>query len=160
MMNYLIEIVEVLYQHDIKRNVPANGKRMASALTIVCCFFKIFARTENIPSEYISALLSLLQLMPDVENQVCIDWDHVNELLPGTMKVTAFDATHRLILHLSHDKHFTKPEWLFALPVLHFLNGKSQPFQPIEYKPQEIPWGDRIIGLGYVKNLIRDKDIE
>lgn len=160
MINYLIEIVENLYQRDIELSVTANGKRMASALTIICCFFKIITKMESIPIEYVAALLSLLRPMPDVENQVCVDWDHVNELLPGTMKNIAYDATHCLIVHLSHRKHFSSREWLFALPVLHFLNGKSQPFQPIEYKPQEIPWGDRTIGLGFVKDLIRDKDIE
>ena len=159
-MNYLFEIEEELYRTDIKQSAYVNGKRMASALTIICCFFKIVTKMDAIPFEHAAALLSMLRLMPDALNQVCVDWELLTELLPGTMKTMAFDAAHGFAVHLSHHKHFNRPEWLYALPVIHFLNGKSEPFQKIEYRPRAIPWGDRIIGLGYVKNFIKDKEIQ
>lgn len=158
MIDYLFDIVEILYNTDVKQSGTLNGKRMASALTIICCIYKIVTKMEGMPFENVAALLSMLCLMPDAENQVCVDWDIVNELLPKTMNAIAFEATHSLMRYLSRHHHFLR-QWLFALPVLHFLNGTSQPFQPAEYKPQDIPWGDRVIGLGYIKDLIKDKEI-
>ena len=159
-MNYLFEIEEKLYGMNIQQSADANGRRMASVLTIICCLYKIATKVDVIPFEHAAALLSMLRLMPDALNEVCIDWDFVNELLPKTSRIEmAFAATHSIVVHLSHNKHFNKPEWLFALPVLHFLNESSEPFQTIEYNPRAIPWGDKIIALGYVKDFIEDREI-
>ena len=158
-LNYLCEVVEILYETDAK-SADANGRRMASALTIICCFHKIVESVELISFEHIAALLSMFRLKPDTVNKVCDDWDFVNGMLTETMRKAAFDATLQFIVHLSHHEHFSKPEWLFALPVLHFLyGGASQPFQPLEYRPKAIPWGDQIIRSEHVKCLIKDKEI-
>lgn len=157
-MNYLFEIVETLYEINVNQNVDLNGKRMVSALTVLCCFHRVVLKMESIPFELVVALLSMLKPMPDTKSLQCADWDHVNALLPETMKKTACDAIHRSIVHLCQYKHLSSPEWLFALPVFHFLNGTSKPFLPIERNPRAIPWGDRVIGLGLVRNLIRDKE--
>ena len=157
-LNYFFEIVETLYQCDVQQNALLNGKRMASALTILCCFNRIVLKLDSIPLEHIVALLSMLHLMPDSKKLQCADWDHVSSLLPETLKGRALDAVHRCVVHLSHQKHFD-PVWLFALPVVHFLKGSSRPFQPIECNPRNIPWGDKFIGSGFVKNLIKDKEL-
>ena len=157
-LNYLFEVVEILYETDVK-SADANGRRMASALTIICCFHKIVESVELISFRHIAALLSMFRLKPDTVNEVCDDWDFVNEMLTETMRKAVFDATLQFIIHLSRHEHFFKPEWLFALPVLHFLYGRgSHPFQPLEYRPKAIPWGDQIIGLEHVKGLIKYKE--
>ncbi len=157
MVNYLIEIVEILYKTDV-RSCIRNGKRIASAVTLLCCFHEIVSKVETIPSEHVVALLSMLRLLPDTQNQRCVDWEVVNELLPETIRRKAFDAVHSFIVYLSLKENLSEPAWIFALPIAHFLNGTSRPFQPIEYDPRVIPWGDKVIGLGYVRNLIKDKD--
>jgi hypothetical protein len=160
MINYLFGIIEALFKTDVKQNATANGKRMASALTIACCFHKVVIEKKwSIPFEIVAALLSMLRLMPDAEIQRCIDWDVVNELLPATIRKAAYDATHSLIIYLSHNRHFLQPAWLFALPFLHFLKGTSQPFRTIACRPQDIPWGDQVIGLRQIKDLIKDTEI-
>ncbi len=39
------------------------------------------------------------------------------------------------------------PEWLYAIPVTHFLKGVSKPFQEFEFDPKEVPFGDTLIGI-------------
>ena len=158
MANSLFEIVEALYHTDIKQNPLSNGKRIASAIAVICCFHHIFLKAEDIPSEIITALLSMLQLMPDIQNKRCADWDYVIKLIPETLKESAFKAIQAMIVNLSKKDPF-EPEWLFSLPIIHFLDGNVQQFQPVVANPRAINWEDRMINLPSVKDTLQHKEI-
>jgi hypothetical protein len=160
MANSLFETVKILYQTDIKQNPLSNGKRMASAIAVLCCFHQIFLKAENIPSEIIKALLSMLRLMPDIQNEkVCIDWDYVIKLIPETLKRSAFEAVQAMIVILSKKDPF-QPEWLFSVPTMHLLYGNVQQFQHIVTDPRAINWKDHnMINLPGVKEILKHKEI-
>ena len=137
----------------------SNGKRIASAITLMICFCKVAGNVEAIPSEHIKALVSLLRLMPDTQKQICADWNFLNGVLPPAYKRIAFDAVYKFILHYSHHALLSQPEWLFALPLAHFLNSASEPFQQIEHDPRSIPWEDKTFDSEKIRDLIKDKQL-
>ena len=153
----ILEIMDVLYEIDTKMHPAQNGRKMASAITLMC-FFNETKKVDEITTENIKALLSMLRLQPDVDNQKCSDWDILNELIPNSFRKAASDSVLAFIKHLSKDD-FLKPEWLFAIPVVHFLCGNS-PFQSVEYDPHGIPWVDKIIGLATVRTSTKGKTLE
>ena len=159
MANYMFSIVEILHNTEIKKDSIGNGKRMASAIAIMCCFPHIVKKDESIPSQHVKSLLSMLRLMPSSHNK-CTDWDTVSKLIPATMKRDAIEAVKAAIVTLSHREGLFQPEWLFALPDLHFLSETVQPFQPPEHNPRAIQWGDRVILLGRVRNFMEHSDHE
>lgn len=64
MKQYLLDIVNQLFHIDVKGNAENNGKRMLSAIVIICCLHKMIPNSikdiSKIPPDHISALLSLL----------------------------------------------------------------------------------------------------
>jgi hypothetical protein len=159
-LDYFFSIIEKLYHIDVKQDVSLNGRRIVSALTVLCCLNSMIMRMD-IPFEPVAALLSMLCPMPDVERMLCADWDLVNTMLPESMKKMTFDAVRRFISYLSGHKPLSNPEWMFALPVAHFLDGRTQPYHSMEHIPRSIPWDDKVLGLGYsVKRLTKDKEFE
>ena len=161
MLQFLLDIVNQLYHMDVKDSIVFNGKRILSAIVIICCFHEMtpqhIKRLEDIPSDHISALLSLLCLKPDMQRQECNDWNYLITFIPSSFRKTVSDAILALIVHLSHTKYFELPEWLFAIPIVHFLRSISKPFQEIETEPNRIPWGDKLIGLQTVKSYVNDR---
>lgn len=106
----------------------------------------------NIPPQHLCLLMSLLCLMPDVQHQECADWDYLIALIPDSFRKTAYEAVLALTVHLSHVKYFDLPDWLFAIPVIHFLRPVCKPFHEVELNPKRIPWGDRLVGLQSIKS--------
>ena len=158
-MNNMFEIMQSLYELEIdtKMQPHGNGIKMASAITLMCIFNEK-VKVDEIPTENIKALLSMLRLQPDVDNLKCSDWDTLNKLIPNSFKKTTSDSVLALIKHLSKDD-FLKPEWLFAIPVFHFLCGNS-PFQSVEYDPHAIPWVDKIIGSTTIRSSTKGKKLD
>lgn len=154
MMYILLDIMKQLLEMEIKGAIH-NGKRMLSAIVIMCCLHEMIPKCiqiSDIPSDAMSALLSLLRLMPDVHNQKCADWDYLRSLIPDSYWKTAYESILALTVHLSHTAYFDFPDWLYAIPVVHFLKKTSKPFKEIELNPKQIPWGDKLIGLETIRS--------
>lgn len=95
----------------------------------------------------------MLRLIPDVENRACIDWE-ILEAFIYDRKVTS-EAVLSFVVHLSHKKHLLQNEWLFAVPLVHFLCQRSQPFE------EKIQWNvkDNIIGWDGIRSRTYDSTI-
>ncbi len=161
-MKFLLDIVDRLSCVDINGNAMRNGKRMLSAIVLTCCLYEMVPnciKISAIPSDRVSALLSLLRLMPDLQNQKCADWDFLINFIPKSFRKTASDAVLALTMQLSHTKYFSLPDWLFAIPVVHFLRQDVFPFQEFQLDPRKIPWGDKLIGLQTVRSETNNKNI-
>ena len=152
MKKFLLETAEQLYSIDMEGNALNNGKRMLATITIICCLKQMTIRLNEISDQHISLLLSMLRLMPDVHRKKCDDWDYVVALIPQSFKKTVYDSVFAFTKHLCNSKIFDLPQWLFAVPVVHFLKPAARPFQELELDPSNIPWGDKLIGLQYVKS--------
>ena len=160
---FLLDIVEMLCLVEINENPITNGKRMLSAIVIICCLDAMIPNCiehSHISPDRISALLSLLRLLPDVQNQRCADWEYLKAYIPEAFQKKASDAVLAFTLHLNHTEYFILPDWMFAIPVIHFLRSTSVPFQEIEFNPEKIPWRDKLLGLDDVRSRANNKDVK
>ncbi len=140
-----------------------NGRRMLSVITIMCCISKMVS--SNIKFNYLlkehssmSLFLNMLRLWPDQERKRCIDWEYLDKNIPAEFKKQSCASVQMFINDFSHAELLAKPEWLYAIPVMHFLNGVSKPFQGFEFDLKKVPFGDKLIELGAVKRKIYNMD--
>ncbi len=150
MVDFLFNIVEELSKINIE-DVISNGKRMSSAIVIICCLVGITIN-DNYYCQ-ISKLFSLLCMMPDVAHKTCEDWKVLIGFIPESFRTTASVAMYTFINRQIRllNKPFSHPSWLFAIPVAHFLRQVSEPFQKLQLDPRKIEWGDSFIDLATVK---------
>ena len=156
-MEYLYSIVEDLFYADVNNNARNNGSRMASAVTVICCLHKLMPKGVKIDADHLSALLSMLRLMPDTQTRKCIDWEYLLNLIPASFKKVVCESIFELIDMQSSTKFLSQLDWLFAIPVFHLLQGVL-PFQDIELTPKAIKWQDDKINLGRVKSYTYSSD--
>ncbi len=136
---------------------------MLSVVTIMCCISRMVS--GNIKFSYLldhssmSLFLSMLRLWPDQDRKRCIDWEYLDKNIPAEFRKKLYDSVQMFINGLSSCADpLSKPEWLYAIPVMHFLKGISEPFQEFEFDPKEVPFGDELIGLGAVRGKIYNRD--
>ncbi len=151
MQEFLFEIVEELSKISIN-DVISNGKRMSSAIVIICCLHKM-AVTKCLSCLQRSKLFSLLYMMPDITQKTCEDWDFLENFIPKSFRETVCAALNRFIFYQIKDLRnpFSFPIWLFAIPIVHFLNRASKPFQELQLDPRRIKWEDSFVDLTIVK---------
>ncbi len=162
MVNFLLPIVKKLEGRKIKTPLE-NGRRMLSVITIMCCISRMVTRNtrfDYLLEEHSSAslFLSILRLWPDQEHKRCIDWKYLDKNIPTEFKKQSYASVQMFINDFSHAELLAKPEWLHAIPVMHFLKGVSKPFQEFEFDPKKVPFRDTLIGLGAVKGKIYNMD--
>ncbi len=155
MIDFLLSIVKQLYGKKIEAPLE-NGRRMLSVVTIMCCISRMVSRyikfSYLLDHYSMSLFLSMLRLCPDQERKRCIDWEYLDENIPAEFKKESYDSVQIFINELSSRADpLSKPEWLYAIPVMHFLKGVSKPFQEFEFDPKEVPFVDKLIGLGAVR---------
>ena len=142
-------------------NTPEeNGGRIVSTVAVICCFYQLIPhhlRIENIELEHTSLFLSMLALKPVMEGNKCFDYDYVLYLIDPKCRKEVAEAISGFCMHLAHSKTLRNPEWLYALPLLHFLRKDSSPFQKPELDPEKMQWGDKNLGLGSVRRKTSDK---
>ena len=160
MVNHLLSITNDLYSYAVD-NAQKNGRRMSSILTILCSLYAIipkYAKMEKIPYSCISQLLSMLRLMPDVDKRECVDYDYLIQLIPGRFRKVARESLIGFILHLSHTKLFRVPQWLYSIPLGHFLYEASKPFEGFNLDPKKIQFEDKYLGFKHIKSETSDKN--
>ena len=138
------------------------GKRIAAVSSIICCFDMLIPRPlyiQSIKFDYIADMMSMLTLQPDSENKKCIDYEYMRSLIPQKMEKKVADAISQLCRQLLHTRILQNPEWLYAIPLIHFLRGDCKPFQEPELNPEKMEWGDKNLGLTLVRSWTPDKNI-
>ena len=139
---------------NINDDVKCNGKRMLSTIVIICCLHKLtskFIKITDVPLDGVSIMLSLLRLKPDMQHQQCEDWVYLDTCIPDAFRKTAIDAVCAFTNYLCQKKLFNEPNWLFAIPVVHFLRRASKPFQEVELDYNKVPWEDQSVDIVSVK---------
>ena len=138
-----------------------NGKRMASALALLVTLDLLIPNSfhiDQVEFRLIELLLMLLCPWPDSDRQTCHDLDFVLSLIPQDSRKMICEALRSFCQELSHKRHLASPQWLYALPLFHFLRDPQlKPFSKIQCNPKEVPWIDRSLGLGAVRSVTRNK---
>ena len=142
-----------------------NGMRIVSVLTVILCFCHLIPQhieMSNIANEDIALLLSMLKLNLDEEKKRCVDYEHVNRCMCSIdqqVKKSLTETVLQFCNELHHRTQFNHLEWLYAVPLLHFLQGVSRPFDKIELDADKIQWGDKNLGLSDLKSQEYDGDM-
>ena len=139
-----------------------NGKRMVSVLTVILCFYHLIPRyikMIDIFNEDIVLLLSMLKLCPDEEKKRCVDYEYVIRCFNHQVKKSLTETVLQFCNELLHRTRFHHLEWLYAVPLLHFLQEVSHPFGTIELDTDKIKWGDKNLGLYDLKSQEYDGDM-
>lgn len=139
-----------------------NGKRMASTLVVLLCLDKLVPQTirmEKIEFQLLEVTLLLLCPRPDPKNSTCPDLDFVFNLIPTIHRKMVYEALNGFCMELSHRRNLQSPQWLYALPLLHFLKDPQlRYFYKLQHTPH-IPWVDKTLGLGVVRSVVQNKNI-
>ena len=158
MVGWLLSLVDELQVKAVS-NAEENGRRMASVLAIA---FSIHSLVPNpIPrtsfeSSAIAAVLSMLHLKPNLKELQHSDLDFVLSLIPETSRKPISDALCGLCTSLSFHKDLREPNWVHVIPLIHFLQKKSKPFDTLNL--EKIVWNNPHLGLNHVKSVTSNKD--
>lgn len=133
---------------------------MASVLSIVLCFGRLMQDPQKISAieyEDIKIMVSMLYLYPDVKQKACFDYDYVRKVIKPEVKEQLTDAIAKFCVQLHRKDPMNLRQWLKAVPLLHFLQGVSQPFGNPD--PNRM-WVDASLELFTLRQKLLDKDVK
>ena len=156
---WLLSIIEKL-QTSPSDAPEENGCRIASVIAVICCFYQLIPhhlKIEDIKLDHIAIILSMLALKPVMERKKCIDFDFVRNLIDPNSRKQVAEAIGAFCMYLAHSRALQNPEWLYAVPLFHFLMKDSSPFQMPVMNPEKMQWGDKNLGLTTVRSKAYNK---
>ena len=158
MIEWVLTLIDELQVKPVD-NSEENGRRMASVLAIISCIYSLVPplKLDSFESSAIAAILSMLCLKPNLEDRQHIDLDIVLSLIPEKSQKAVSEALCRMCTHLSSHKDLREPDWLYAVPLIHFLQKKSTPFDTLN--PEKITWANPQLRLDHVKIMTRNKNM-
>lgn len=135
-------------------NVPdfSNGKQICSMLVVLLLLNKIYSHfKENDVKDYktISSMFSKLCLQVSNSQQppTCPDLDFVLSRIPDDHRKNIAEALKELVNSIVSLNGWKTPEWLYAVPLIHILNGKIEPFQRPTLTSKDINWKNDCIDV-------------
>lgn len=126
----------------------------------MCCIALIIPKhhqIKQIPLESVSQLLLMLHLRPDIQHEICVDFDYVMRTISPTFKNIIHQALVGFIVYLSSTKLLAAPQWLYAIPLAHLLAGNAK-FQDFSFDPKKISFNDEIFQLGLIRSRTYDNE--
>lgn len=127
-----------------------NGHKIASVLCIMLCFDFLIPhkiKMYNLPKDLISMMMSMMSLHPDVKQKKCDDFYALRDCVPDVVKKHVISVILSFCNQLSKTSYLSYPFWLYAVPLIHFLQGACQPFDGLQLDPEKIVWSDPQLGL-------------
>jgi hypothetical protein len=158
MVGWILSVIDDLQMKTVD-TAEENGQRMSSILAIVSSIYSLTPTSltlDSFETSAITTILSMLCLKPNPEERQHTDLDIVFNLLPEKSRKTASEALCGLCTHLSSHKDLREPDWIYTIPLIHFLQKKSTPFDTLN--PEKIVWENPHLGLKRVKSVTRSKD--
>ena len=158
MVEWIISVIDHLLM-KLPENAEENGNRVASVLVIVSCMYSLIPhplRLDMFHTDLIAAILSMLRLKPNLRDKQHTDLDIVFNLLPNKSRKAVSEALCGLCTHLSSHKDLRSPEWVSVIPLIHFLQKKSIPFDTLN--PDKIVWENLHLGLKHVKSVASNRN--
>jgi hypothetical protein len=151
--DWLFSIVKALHKKKIG-SAEDNAQRMASTVTVMMCLSEVMP-SPQLPWESLnvanySLILSLLYPVPDLISQKSLDLEILIKLIhPEEERVAKLLIS--FCKHLAFTKHLRNPEWVYAIPLIHFLRKRSVPFGKSEKIHSKILWDDPDLDLARLR---------
>ena len=154
---------------DIVKDHPVNtaeesGKKVIAGIIIICIIGKLLEikllTLSDIPLPYAANMLQTLCLHPDLENKKCLDYEFVRTVIPDHYVKDCTSAISKLGDYLMVNADIESAEWLYCLPILHFLNNDVKPSDALDlHVPVEkLVFPDRHLKLGSISKRFADKE--
>ena len=154
---------------DIVKNSPVStaeesGKKVMAAIIIICIVGKLLETKQicfnDIPVPYAASMLQMLCLRPDLENKKCLDYVFVRSVIPNHYVKDVTAAISKLGNSLIAVADIEHVEWFYCLPILHFLNNRTKPFDALDlHVPVEsFEFLDPLLKLGAFCNKVAEKE--
>lgn len=135
--------------------VEDHGKKIAIGTILIMCFLKLPTHL-CLDHKELALLLSLVELKPDVRSHTCYDFHHFKSLMSPATCEDALSAVKTLCTSLALEQHLASAEWLYAIPLLHFLGGRCEPFQDLVFDLERLEvWRDECIRISDIERRIQ-----
>ena len=158
---WIFQIVDIVKDSPVS-TAEESGKKLMSAIIIICIIGKLLEtnhiRVRDIPIPYAASILQMLCLRPDLENKKCLDYDIVHSVIPNHYVKDVTDAISELGDYLIAAADIEHVEWFYCLPILHFLNNSTNPFDTIDLPVMKLVFTDRYLKLGTFCNKVAEKE--
>ena len=155
-MKWLRSIIEEVQKFSISSE--SNGRRIATILVIIICYYKLDSMDNvqvKLQSDDVAKMLAMLELKPDKERNSCCDFDYVKSLLDQSTSKDTILAFHFLCNFYTPIEYVEKAQWLYALPLIHFLKEMCKPFAKPQLNPEKIVWYDISLPLLGIERSVR-----
>ena len=153
--DWLLSIIKALHKKKIGSADPENNaQRMASTITVMMCLSEVMP-SPQLPWESLSVanyslILSLLYPMPDLLSQTSLDLQILLKLIHPEEERVA-NLLISFCKHLAFTKQLRNPEWVYAIPLIHFIRKRSVPFGKSEKIHNQISWDDSDLDLARLR---------
>ena len=162
MKGWLLAVQKELYKVSCSSAIE-NGKRMVSALCIILCFEALIPehiKLTMLKDDALESILSLLILQPDLSQKRCLDYECVEQAMPLDVKKRIAEQIRSFCTQLHNRVQLSRSGWIYAIPLLHFLQGVSKPFGDPELDPDKMKWGDASLGLQSLRNSVHGANVK
>ena len=162
MKEWLLSVMEDLCKMQCTSYLE-NGKRMASALSIILCFEVLIPeriKMNSFKDDEIAAILYVLTIWPHENLKQCQDYEHVKQVMHHDVVKPLAEQIGSFCTHLHNKARLNRPTWIYAVPLLHFLQGVSELFGNPELDPDKIKWGDASLGLQTLRSNIYTANVK
>ena len=152
---------------DIVKNSPVStaeesGKKVMTAIIIICIVGKLLETKQVhprvIPVPYAASMLQMLCLSPDLENKKCLDYEFVRSVIPNHYVKYVTEAISELGNYLISVADIEHVEWFYCLPILHFLNNYTKPFDVLDLPVEKLVFSDLFLKLEIFCNTVAEKE--
>lgn len=147
--DWLLSIAKALHKKTVG-SAEDNAQRMASTITVILCLREIMPSPqlpwESLTVANYSLILSLLYPLPDLISQKSLDLEILIKLIHPE-EVAVAEVLISFCKHLAFTKHLKNPEWLYAIPLIHFMLKQSVPFEKPNKNHDKILWDDPQLDL-------------
>ena len=161
--DWLFPIVDIVKDHPVN-TAEESGKKVMAGIIIICIIGKLLGTKlltlNDIPLHYAASMLQTLCLHPDLENKKCLDYEFVRSVIPDHYVKDCTSAISELGDYLMVNANIESAEWLYCLPILHFLNNDAKPFDTLDlHVPVEkLVFTDNYLKLGKISKYVADKE--
>ena len=159
--DWVFPIVDIVKDHPVD-TAEGNGKKVMVGIIIICIIGKLLETkllsTDNIPLSYAASMLQTLCLNPDLVHKKCLDYEFVRRFIPDHYVKDVTSAISELGNYLMVKADIEHAEWLYCLPILHFLNNHIKPFDTLDFPVDNIDFPDPCLKLGRISDKVAAKE--
>ena len=162
MKEWLLSVMEDLRKKQCTSYIE-NGKRMVSALSIILCFEMLIPdriKMNSFKEDELETILSVLTIWPYEKLKQCPDYQHVKQTVHHNVVKVLAEQIGSFCTQLHNKSRLHRLGWVYAVPLLHFLQGASEPFGDPELDPDKFKWGDASLGLHTLRSHVYSANVK